>query len=521
MLGAAPGSRAPQTTCRVIPWAVQTSHVRRGLAVATLAILVLLGYGGVAAAAAGAGLRPPIAGRGHDADLPWIHVEHPSGQVPYLADETGRREVLRGVVAAGLVDYWTGTDAAVLAPPPHFPVDPDAYAGGACPANDSTTWIPPLCEDDFAQMRSLGLDVVRVALSWSLLEPAPGRYSEAYLARVHQVVGWARAAGLRVILDLHQNAYSRYVGRSSRPPIPGGVAPGLNDYDGAPAWATFTDSLPSEKFLGQREVNPAVFEATTSFWLNRAGIQDRYIAALAALARGFVNDSDVLGYGVYNEPWPGWVPPPAFEDLLLFPFYRRVVDALTGLQDGIPCPAGLPHAPGCAAADLRVHDLRHLLFFDDGLLREVTDFPTHVPLPFTSYANVVLALHAYTHIYTVDRLLGIQHSEWPAYGQSYDWAEREAAAMRAALFVTEFGNDPADDATLLAAQLGEQRARGLGGAFWVWKQNCGYGGTWGLFEGLYPDGTDARCAYDRGGQVVAGQQNGPVRPNRAAAVAGH
>src|SRR5439155_16337047 len=102
-----------------------------------------------------------------------------------------------------------------------------------------------------------------------VLEPAGaarGKFSQQYLDRVAQVVGWARDAGIYVILDMHQNAYSRYVGRSAQPPLPLGTAISLRYYTGAPRWATYTDGLPSESYAGQREVNPAVFEATTSFW---------------------------------------------------------------------------------------------------------------------------------------------------------------------------------------------------------------------------------------------------------------
>src|SRR5205814_5212549 len=106
---------------------------------------------------------------------------------------------------------------------------------------------------------------------------------------------------------------------------------------GAPRWANYTDGFPSFVLKKQRERNPSVYEATTNFWYDREGIQDEYIAALGFIARRFVGDSVVAGYGLYNEPWPGWSLPPGFEDLLLFPFYRRAIDALTGADDGLPC----------------------------------------------------------------------------------------------------------------------------------------------------------------------------------------
>jgi endoglycosylceramidase len=280
-----------------------------------------------------------------------------------------------------------------------------------------------------------------------------------------------------VIIDMHQNAYSRYIGA--------GTDVDLSQLSGAPRWATMTDGLPSRVFMKQRELNPTVFEAATNFWYDRGGIQDEYIAAVAFLAKRFKDDSTVAGYSVFNEPWPGWNLPPGFEDLLLFPFYRRVIDAITGVHDGIPCWTGFFMPAPCGYRDLGVNDLHHLIFLDTGDLREITDFPTHLGTPLSSYPNVVLSMHAYTHFYTVDALLhqAPDHATYPwgGYDQSYSLAEREAKAMNAALFVAEFGSPPAQDSLLLVNQLAEEERHVLGFAFWTWKEN---GGTrsWGMFN---------------------------------------
>ena len=262
--------------------------------------------------------------------LPWLHVEHPAREPAFIADAMGRSVILRGVASGGLMDYWSGSDPATLRPAPFFPWDPAAY-DNRCPPNSADVWQPPLCRNDLSEMRALGFDVVRLALSWSLLEPQPGKYDQRYLDRIAQVVGWADQEGLYVILDMHENAYTRYLARPSPPPLPGGAPTSLNQLSGAPPWAVITDFWPSEVFFGQREVNPAVFAAFNSFWLNRQvsgpagqapgnGLQDHYIGALAALVRRFKDSSTVAGYGIFNEPWPGFVPPPLFEDLFLFPF---------------------------------------------------------------------------------------------------------------------------------------------------------------------------------------------------------
>ena len=443
--------------------------------------------------------------------LEWLHVEHAPGMTPFIADQEHRRVLLHGAIPAGLIDFWSGGDYSVTDTPPYYPIDPAAY-DGKCPPNSSAIVTAPLCQDDIKRMAALGFNSMRLPMSWSLLEPERGKFSEQYLDRVAQVVGWAREAGIYVILDMHQNAYSRYVGRSDPPPLPGGARISLRYYTGAPRWATFTDGLPSESYASQRELNPASLEATTNFWYNRAGIQDEYIATVAHVMSRFKGDSTVAGISIFNEPFPGWNLPPGFEDLLLFPFYRRVIDAITGVHDGLPCPTQVFMPAPCGYPDLGVHDLRHLVFLDAGLLREVTDFPTHLGLPVSSYPNLVLGIHAYTHVYTIDHIIDAKARPdkasypWGGYDQSYYWGEREARAIGAALFVTEFGNDPELDSIELASQLREQEIHLTGFAFWTWMENCG-SPPYGVFDGI-------DC-----GTIRPQPSSGCIRPPRAAMLA--
>ena len=406
--------------------------------------------------------------------MPWLHVAHPENRLAYIADDRGRLVLLHGAVPADLLDF--GPSKTWSAPP--YPIDPAAYSGGQCPAIVDRTHYPPLCQSDLAQMAALGFNSLRLPLSWSLLEPERGHFSQTYLDRVAQVVDWARALGIYVIIDMHQNAYSKFVGA--------GEGVDLSANSGAPAWATITDGMPSKLLLAnQREANPAVIESFNNFWYNRDGIQDEYIAAIAFLAARFKDDSTVAGYSMFNEPQPGWNLPPGFEDLLLFPFYRRVIDAVTGIHDGLPCPTGIYMPAFCGYRDLGIHDLRHLFFMEPGLLRQITDFPTHLGLPVSSYPNLVFDIHAYTHGFTLEALLTKSNPStatypWGGYDQTYRLGEREARAMGAALFVSEFGNDPKYDSLILPNELRQQEKHVVGFAFWAWKENGS--NTWGVYD---------------------------------------
>ena len=200
-----------------------------------------------------------------------------------IADQAGRTVILRGVNVNGLGDYWQ-----------------------ARPEIPSTI---PLTRADFDQIASLGLNSVRLLVHWSRLEPAPGTFSDAYLAEIRQAVGWARAAGLKVVLDIHQDAWAKFVaakpGEFCLPPFGQNVG-----FDGAPQWATMTDGLPNCRLVA-RELSPSVMRAWQSFWTNRKpqgagpgalGIRDEFVRTWGWLAGAFRDDPTVVGYDLLNEP---------------------------------------------------------------------------------------------------------------------------------------------------------------------------------------------------------------------------
>lgn len=248
--------------------------MRRALLVVGVALVALLTYPGAMLASLATRITPaPATSRGPAGALPWLHVEHRAGEIPYIADEQGRMVLLHGATPASLLEFGPSN-----APP--YPLEASTYGDGGCPANKASSKYPPLCQADVAQMAQLGFNLMRLPLSWSLLEPQRGSFHQTYLDRVAQIVDWARDQHMYVIVDLHQNAYSNYVGASDS-------SVDLGQYSGAPPWATITDGLPSRVYANQREVNPAVFEATTNFWYDRNGIQDEYLAALAVIAERF------------------------------------------------------------------------------------------------------------------------------------------------------------------------------------------------------------------------------------------
>lgn len=75
-------------------------------------------------------------------------------------------------------------------------------------------------------MRANGWTTFRLGVYWNDMEPERGRYDRAYIRRVQQVLDEADDAGVKVILDLHQDGYSAKVGGY-----------------GIPEWTTRTDGM--------------------------------------------------------------------------------------------------------------------------------------------------------------------------------------------------------------------------------------------------------------------------------------
>lgn len=81
--------------------------------------------------------------------------------------------------------------------------------GGSAQGTLSQHWNSFITADDFHQISAAGLNHVRIPIGYWAVVPQPGEpYVQGQLDVLDQAIGWARDAGLKVIVDLHGGKFS-------------------------------------------------------------------------------------------------------------------------------------------------------------------------------------------------------------------------------------------------------------------------------------------------------------------------
>jgi len=184
---------------------------------------------------------------------------------------------------------------------------------------------------DATWLAANGFRVVRLGVLATGLMPSPGTVDQAYINHLATTVTMLASHGILTLLDFHQDGWGPSVGS-----------------DGFPAWMTLTGSAVNNhaSFPLYYVQNPAIQQAFQSFWDNAdgpngVGLQTDYIRMFAALARTFADNPNVLGYDLFNEPWPGtaWKPClaasgcPSLDASELAPIYAKAVAAIRSAGD--------------------------------------------------------------------------------------------------------------------------------------------------------------------------------------------
>jgi len=333
----------------------------------------------------------------------------------HLRDADGRIVLLRGVNAriSGVFDV-TFDDGRV-------PLEP----------------IPELTSTDCTRMRELGLNLLRLPINWSGVEPSRGNYDAAYLDRVEAAVNCAGDADVFVIIDLHQDAYSKEIGE-----------------DGAPLWAI--QPAPQMLLEGplhdleERRLSEQVQLAFETFFdvSDASGLQADFNRMLAVVAERFADHPAVVGFELFNEPVATLDQTEAFH-------FR-------------------------AAAAVREAAPSKLIFFEPPAIRNLLDFQPLAAEPFP-VEGAVYSPHMYTFVFG-NNPTALEQLTRDSLRPSVTGTRDEASAYNTPLFIGEFGIGPdapnADNWMRWQAELHDEFL--ASNAFWVWKEDSQ--GSWGLYE---------------------------------------
>lgn len=169
----------------------------------------------------------------------------------------------------------------------------------AVPDENGIVHFKTALDSELAQkLAKKGINIVRLGVTWEGIEPQPGEYNTVYLDDVKETLKICEKNGIYAFIDWHQDLFSCHT---------------ITSGDGAPRWACVKSlEKPHDPYLIWAEgyfAHPGIHACFDAFWDNLPvlgkGLQERYCDMLAFTARYLSDCAAVMGYDVFNEPFPG------------------------------------------------------------------------------------------------------------------------------------------------------------------------------------------------------------------------
>lgn len=176
---------------------------------------------------------------------------------------------------------------------------------------NSMDYMPWQSKEELKRLNDWGFNLARFLIFWEALEPNKGVYNDAYMKRVVGRIKYLQQIGVDVVVDFHQDLYSKKFGG-----------------DGFPSWsvnscgAVFNKREPWHmNYLEQAVINSFQY-----FWGSKE-LQRSYIDAVKYVL-GYVDTlKNVVGIDIINEPYSGMLL--NFERDYLSSFYTDVRDMMS------------------------------------------------------------------------------------------------------------------------------------------------------------------------------------------------
>jgi len=231
------------------------------------------------------------------------------------------------------------------------------------PTNETFHPFLSFNSDDLVYMKKFGFNLVRLGIMWESIETSPGVYDYDLLNKYEYLVNFLGKNEIYTIIDAHQDLFSRktcgegvpyfYVDSVNYDQICDGnllkkflhligVCQGMKEYN----YREDENGLPfiedcKKKMFSIYNTSPDITSLYDKLYSNENGLLDKYIDFWKVLANRFKGNDYVLGYDLWNEPFPGGLYDNIFENLRpgnsddkqLLPFYRKIDQSLREIDD--------------------------------------------------------------------------------------------------------------------------------------------------------------------------------------------
>lgn len=266
----------------------------------------------------------------------------------WFCDAQGRRLIFHGVNLSGSSKTPTTPNGATHLSDGFYEHRQVSFVGRPFPLATA--------DEHFTRLRAWGITLLRFLVTWEAVEHAgPGLYDQEYLEYLHAIIQKAGEYGFSVIIDPHQDVWSRFSGGDGAPgwtlEAVGFDTTKLHETGAAIVHQIHGDPFPQMVW----PTNGMRLAAATMFTIFFGGddfapqtkiegepaqeyLQRHYLAAFQQVAAQLDDLDCVIGYEVFNEPLNGFIGVKDLNTPLLPVKFGPVVSPLQAmlLGEGIP-----------------------------------------------------------------------------------------------------------------------------------------------------------------------------------------
>lgn len=171
------------------------------------------------------------------------------------------------------------------------------YKGVEKDENGVVRYKTDITEERLVALKEKGVNIIRLGLTWAGIEPEMGEYNLTYLDEYKEILKLCEKHEIYVFIDWHQDLFSNFCCLSG---------------DGAPKWACkhTKKSRPhkiiwAEAYFFYQDIHKSFDDFWTNADLDGRGLRDRYCDMLTFTVDYLKDCNAVIGYDIFNEPFPG------------------------------------------------------------------------------------------------------------------------------------------------------------------------------------------------------------------------